>query len=168
MRGNSYRGDNRLNTQKTELNRILEIIRRIAEATADGDYIYRGEREHFEKVSSSLWRKCREEIGSEEFDVEAIQDQILKIAKDYAHEEDEFEILTELQHYEGHTNLIDFTTDNHIALFFACNGSLGKPGRLILLERTEGDKRLYQTRSKSAKSYYSTKKCLRSASARFS
>lgn len=137
MRGNLYRGDNRLNTQETELNRILEIIGRIAETTTDGDFIYRGEPEHFEKVSSSLWRKCREEIGTEEFDIEAIQAQMLELTKNYTHEEDDFEILTELQHYDGHTNLIDFTTDNHIALFFACNGSLGKPGRIILLERTE-------------------------------
>ncbi len=137
MRGNSYRGEQRLNTQETELNRILEIIGRIAETTADGDYIYRGEPEHFEKVSSSLWRKCREEIGTEEFDIEAIQARMLELAKGYTHEEDDFEILTELQHYGGHTNLIDFTTDNHIALFFACASSLGKPGRIILLERTE-------------------------------
>ena len=106
------------------LSEVFEKIQEIAANSAYGDFIYRGEPEHFEgepyygKVSSSLWRKCRKEIGSEEFEVEVIQDQILKIAKDYTHEEDEFEILTELQHYEGHTNLIDFTTDCHIALFF--------------------------------------------------
>ena len=143
MRGNSYRGAQRLNTQETELNRILEIIGRIAETTSDGDFIYRGEREHFEKVSSSLWRECREEIGSEEFDIEAIQQRMLTVAKDYTHEEDDFEILTELQHYGGHTNLIDFTTDNHIALFFACDGSPDKDGRIILLERTEEKNRNY-------------------------
>ena len=122
---------------------IFEKLQEIAAESVDGDILYRGESEHFEeepyygKVSSSLWRKCRKEIGSEEFDIEAIQDQMLKIAKHYTHEEDKFEILTELQHYEGHTNLIDFTTDCHIALFFACDGSLGKPGRIILLERNE-------------------------------
>ena len=126
-----------MNTQKTELNRILEIIGRIAETTADGDFIYRGEPQYYKKVSSSLWRECRKEIGSEGFDIEAIQERMLEVAKDYTHEEDEFEILTELQHYGGHTNLIDFTTDNHIALFFACDGSSDKPGRIILLEQTE-------------------------------
>ena len=59
------------------------------------------------------------------------------MAKDYTHEKNDFEILTELQHYGGHTNLIDFTTDNHIALFFACDGSHNKDGRVILLEKTE-------------------------------
>ncbi|MDE0468791.1 MAG: FRG domain-containing protein [Candidatus Poribacteria bacterium] len=133
-----------MNAQRTELNRILEIIGRIAETTADGDFIYRGEPEHYEQVSSSLWRECQKEIGTEEFDIEAIQARMLELAKGYTHEEDNFEILTELQHYGGHTNLIDFTTDNHIALFFECADSLGKPGRIILLERTEKINKKYQ------------------------
>ena len=140
-----------MNTQETELNRILEIIGRIAETTADGDFIYRGEPEHYEKVSSRLWRECRKEIGTEEFDVEAIQARMLESAKGYTHEEDNFEILTELQHYGGHTNLIDFTTDNHIAFFFACAGSLGKTGRIILLERSEEINKKYQIRKRNIK-----------------
>ena len=50
---------------------------------------------------------------------------------------DELEILTELQHYGGTTNLIDFTTDYLIAIFFACAGELTKDGRVILLKKTE-------------------------------
>ena len=133
-----------MNTEQTQLNRILEIIGRIAETTANGDFIYRGEPQHYEQVSSSLWRECQKEIGTEEFDIETIQARILELAKGYTHEEDNFEILTELQHYGGHTNLIDFTTDNHIAFFFACAGSLGKPGRIILLERNEETNKKYQ------------------------
>ena len=37
---------------------------RIAETTVDGDYIYRGEPQHYEKVSSSLWRECEKEFGA--------------------------------------------------------------------------------------------------------
>ena len=48
----------------------------------------------------------------------------------------DFEILTEIQHYGGKTNLIDFTTDYLIALFFACDGHHEKKGRIIL-QRTE-------------------------------
>ena len=98
-----------MNTQETQLNRILEVIGRIAETTADGDFIYRGEPQHYEEVSSSLWRECREEIGTEEFDIEAIQERMLEAAKDYTHETDPFEILTELRHHGGHTNLIDLS-----------------------------------------------------------
>lgn len=50
---------------------------------------------------------------------------------------EELEILTELQHYGGKTNLIDFTTDYLIAIFFACDGCPTKDGRVILLERME-------------------------------
>ena len=87
-----------MNTQETELNRILEIIGNIAETTAEGDFIYRGEPEHYEQVSSSLWRECQKEIGTEEFDIETIQVDMLEVVKNYTHEEDDFEILTELQH----------------------------------------------------------------------
>ncbi|RKU19707.1 hypothetical protein C6503_07280 [Candidatus Poribacteria bacterium] len=146
MGKNPYCGEQRLNTPGTELNRILEIIGRIAETTADGDFIYRGEPEHYEKVSSSLWRECKNVLETEEFDIEAIQKRMLEASKDYTHEEDDFEILTELQHYGGHTNLIDFTTDNHIALFFACDGSPDKPGRIILFQRTEEINEEYKIR----------------------
>ena len=133
-----------MNTQETELNRILEIIGRIAETTADGDFIYRGEPEHYEKVSSSLWRECRKEFKSDEFDIEPFKRKCWRGVKIIRMEKDKFEILTELQHFGGYTNLIDFTTDSHIALFFACDGSLGEPGRIILLERTEEINKKYQ------------------------
>ena len=41
-------------------------------------------------------------------------------------------ILTEIQHYGGKTNLIDFTTDYYIALFFGCDGHYDEDGRVIL------------------------------------
>ena len=52
-------------------------------------------------------------------------------------ETEETEILTELQHYGGKTNLIDFTTDYLIAIFFACAGHLKEKGRVILLQKTK-------------------------------
>ena len=50
---------------------------------------------------------------------------------------DEIEILTELQHYGDKTNLIDFTTDYLIAIYFACAGESKENGRVIVLEKTE-------------------------------
>ena len=47
--------------------------------------------------------------------------------------------MTQLQHYESQTNLIDFTTDFHIALFFACNGQPDKDGRVIILQQSSVD-----------------------------
>ena len=58
-------------------------------------------------------------------------------AKRYTQEtDDDFAILTELQHYGGKTNLIDFTADYLIALFFACDGDYSKDGRVVLLDRS--------------------------------
>ena len=41
-------------------------------------------------------------------------------------------ILIEIQHFGGKTNLIDFTEDYSVALFFAAKGSPDKDGRIIL------------------------------------
>ena len=46
-----------------------------------------------------------------------------------------FKILIEIQHFGGKTNLIDFTTDYYVALFFAASGFPGKDGRVILQDR---------------------------------
>lgn len=47
----------------------------------------------------------------------------------------DFRILASLQHYGLKTNLIDFTTNPLVALFFACNSSFDEDGRIIVLER---------------------------------
>lgn len=69
---------------------------------------------------------------------------ILESRKEYLHEEgseaiSDFQILAELQHYGCKTNLIDFTTDYLIALFFACDRSYHKDGRVILQKRESED-----------------------------
>ena len=137
---------------------IQDIIRTIESKSEDGVYIYRGERKlHKEhpycgKVSSNLWREYG--IDDERFDIEVIQTEMLNAAKKHigqlpqnfrvdfttfrnvsgadTEETIDFEILTEIQHYEGKTNLIDFSTDYFIALFFACDGSPDEDGRVIL------------------------------------
>ena len=131
---------------ENNLDAVFEKIQEIAAKSNDGDYIYRGEPKRHRKVSSSLWRECRKTLGTEQFDIKAIQDQMLEVVKSYTRytaETEAFEILTELQHYEGQTNLIDFTTDSLIALFFACDGSPKTRGRIILFQKTEGKTQKY-------------------------
>ena len=53
-------------------------------------------------------------------------------ARQYTTLVDDDEILAEIQHFGGATNLIDFTDDYLIALFFACIGSKGQDGRVVL------------------------------------
>ena len=126
------------NTPNDQQTKIWEILREVAEKSAGGGYIYRGEPECYEKVSSSLYRKY-EGIKIRYFNIVVVQAEILEKAKQYTDKTDEFEILAELQHYGGQTNLIDFTTDYLIALFFACDGSdfHDKYGRLILWQKRE-------------------------------
>ena len=126
------------------LSRILEKIHEIAEKSASGNYIYRGEPKHYKKVSSTLYRQYEADIEAKHFDIEVAQNEMLTEAKDYIHEtSEEFEILTQLQHFGGKTNLIDFTIDYLIAFFFACDGLFDKPGRVILLgERAQKENRV--------------------------
>ena len=130
---------------------IRNIIEEIEEKSADDDYIYRGEPEHYDIVSSTLYRE-NVDLNLSDLDYNLIENHILQIAKRHvghfqpglhrnpplvqkadSTEAMDFELLTEIQHYGGKTNLIDFTTDYYIALFFACNQHLDKPGRIIQL-----------------------------------
>lgn len=120
-----------------DLNAVFEKIQEIAAKSPGDDYIYRGEPLYFEKVSSGLWRVCREQFETEEVDIEDFQNQMLAVSGKYTHVKDTFELLTRMQHFGGQTNLIDFTTDYHIALFFVCDSFRGESGRVIVLQRTE-------------------------------
>ena len=61
---------------------------------------------------------------------------MLNAAKKFAGQMDEDDLLAQLQHYGSVTNLIDFTRDYLIALFFACDSEPETDGRVILLRRT--------------------------------
>ncbi len=117
------------------LTQILEIMNSISRRTAGGDYIFRGEPKNYDKVSSNLFRLYQTGEG-EDLSIDAIQQGIVDEAKKYTTETDQIVILSELQHYGGRTNLIDFTADYLVALFFACDGFPLEDGRLILLNKT--------------------------------
>ena len=115
------------------LERVLQIFKAVAENSADADYLYRGEPKNYCSVSSSLYRECGG-IDAEHFDIGVLQDQILQEAKLLilqSYEDDD--LLAHLQHFGHPTNLIDFTSDYLIALFFACDGEPKADGRVILL-----------------------------------
>ena len=133
-------------TEDTQ-HQIRSVISEIEEKSADGDYIYRGEREWYEQVSSSLWRQfqCRSTFDSydrADFDYDTLQRAYVFDARQYDRclHQDDFEAASQLQHVGGSTNLIDFTKCHLVALFFACDGDEAhhrKPGRVILLKQTE-------------------------------
>ena len=123
---------------------VRNIISDIVEKAADGNYIYRGEPECYTqspfdgKVSSSLWRQfqCRSTFHNRaDFCYNTLQGDL---------HQDDFELASQLQHVGGNTNLIDFTTDYLVALFFACEGIHSGPGRVILFKLTEDKRRRYK------------------------
>ena len=125
-------------TQADQLEIVLGKLNEIARTAARNDYICRGEPEHYERVSSGLYRQYSK-IHGEDFDIEAVQEEMLNDAKKYTGQTDEFEILTFIQHYGGKTNLIDFTADYHVAAFFACGSPHDRDGRIIFFERQQAD-----------------------------
>ena len=143
--------ENNGSSQQTDLDQVLEKIKEIAKESADGAYIYRGEPAHYQehpyngRVTSGLYREYLD-IESEHFDVAVVQADILRAAHEYTlHKMEDFEFLAILQEFSDKTNLIDFTTDYFVALFFACDGEPEKPGRVILLQRhPESDAETYE------------------------
>lgn len=102
-------------------------------------FIYRGESECHDRVSSGLFRQVHE-LGNQLFDITKAQNRQLEMAREYARNEvDPFQLLAQIQHRGGKTNLIDFTSDLNLALFFACNYSPDKDGRIIFFQRRRWD-----------------------------
>lgn len=137
------------------INDTINKVRKLEANSVGATHIYRGESEYHDKVSSGLYRAyAKLELrdfdppGTEDSDasrlrnsailVERSQNLVAKRAKRYLPEmakDEDSEILAKLQHYGGKTNLIDFTADFLVALFFACEGADHMDGRIILLER---------------------------------
>ena len=115
---------------------VDDIIRSIQEKSADGNYIFRGEPECYQRVSSNLFREL-ETIKAKFSDIKEIEAGIVAEAKSYTDKTDDSEIRDDIQHYGGKTNSIDFTTDYNVALFFACYGSPTESGQIIILRETE-------------------------------
>ena len=132
---------NQSNTSNDTPRMVQNIIDSIKKESADGTYIFRGEPECHEKISSNLFRELQV-VQIPYSDIQDVQAEIVAEAKAYTNKKDDFEILTDIQHYGGKTNLIDFTIDYNIALFFACYGSPTKCGRVIILQETEDIKKM--------------------------
>ena len=142
---------------------IQDILDELQSKSNGGGYIYRGENECHRNVSSSLYREF--DINDDNFDIELVEKEMLSDVKKHIGElgqdsrfnstntskniEDpisveDLECLAELQHYGGKTNLIDFTHDYLIALFFACDGKPEKNGRVILQKREKIENWIYE------------------------
>lgn len=116
---------------------LIDTLTVIAGHTSE-NFVYRGEAECHEDISSSLYRELYE-IDNEHFDIMEAQQRQLDQAKQFTKETDDLRVLAEIQHRGGKTNLIDFSTDLNIALFFACKFSPNTDGRVIFLRYQKWD-----------------------------
>ena len=93
--------------------------------------LYRGESVCYPVVSSGLFRACPDS-ANEAFDIALVEEEMIADARMYTTSAGDEEILTEIQHFGGVTNLIDFTDDYLIALFFASVENEQTDGRVVL------------------------------------
>ena len=110
---------------------LARLISRAHELGTRG--IYRGEPQCFRRISSGLYRQLYE-IDDQSFHIGSAQQRRIELARQYAPHLSDDDVLTRLQHLGGKTNLIDFTRDLNIALFFGSYDSPDKDGRVILME----------------------------------
>ena len=133
-----------------QIKSVQKIISEIEEKSADGRYIYRGESTPVSQTTSRLYRECQTRMLENQINVQAEETNIWnKYNLDYVgmhnrgisgvnNERLKIKTLTEIQHFGGDTNLIDFTEDYRIAMFFACNVPT-LDGRVVLVKITEED-----------------------------
>ncbi|WP_446831776.1 FRG domain-containing protein [Candidatus Foliamicus sp.] len=142
----------------------LERVEALVNEIRRSGSLFRGEPEHYPKVSSTLHRRFKSILGSEtRITPEKLQGELARFARDhFAKElrafkqrtgeivswsggydpgkfnEDDVRVWSMMQHMGAATNLIDFTKDPRVALFFACSESLAKSGRVLVLRRGHG------------------------------
>ena len=105
---------------------------------ASEDTVYRGESKCFDTISSGLYRQLYG-INRPEFNITEAQQRQLEMARHYTTATDDNEILTTIQHFGGKTNLIDFTKDLNVALYFACDSLPFDDGRVIFFVEPQDD-----------------------------
>ena len=118
----------------------IEDILDVARFFDSGDYIFRGENKNYGRVTSGLYREYNKGDNplteDADFSILGVEKQIIDGARKHLPDgASNIEVLTALQHYGGKTNLIDFTKNLYIALFFACDGEFGDDGQLILMDK---------------------------------
>ena len=128
--------------ETNSLDEALDLITTLARLASQGRFIFRGEaRSTNQRITSSLYRHIDSQYPGVRFDpitFSQIQKEMLGAARQFTSEVDEHQILATLRHNGGPVNLVDFTSDYNVALFFACDGSAAdnsEDGRLIVLDK---------------------------------
>ena len=120
-----------------DLDAVLKDIRAKVNESESTDYIFRGEPERYDRVCSSLYRTYESNLSDLKSLTGELQTEMLKEAKGFGHVSNDNEVLAHIQHFGGKTNLIDFTTDYLVALFFACDRCPDEKGLIHILRKSE-------------------------------
>lgn len=135
---------------KEAMDFIADLLARLESKGGEREYIFRGAKRRYNEmtqykakkngINSTLYRwatsEGKEDVFNTNFFPHHIEkDTVKKARRLLPRGSKEVEILTDMQHYGGKTNLIDFSHNVFIALFFACNGEYAQNGELIMLER---------------------------------
>ena len=126
-----------------DFDEALDLINQLARRTAGGGLIFRGEaKSDNQNISTSLRRHIERQypgVRLDGLDITHVQEEMLGTARGFTADTDQHEILAMLRHNGGVVNVVDFTTDYNVALFFACDGSdtdNWHDGRIIVLDKT--------------------------------
>ena len=131
-------------TKKAPAKNVEGLIAEIRAKCVGGDFVFRGTtRVHSnvkDGVNSSLYRWAKGAINQYYKPSDIEKEIVGKARKHFPAQTSNIEILTVLRHYGGRVNLIDFSRNLYVALFFACNGEFGKDGEIILVDTIDTDK----------------------------
>ena len=142
------------------MNELERLQAAISDACGDhpGPLLYRGESQDYPEVSSTLWRASNDWRKQSDRNLNDLQRILTNFAS--AHDnpearkprrseqfyaiwsggydpgemtEQEVELMGELQHWGAATNLIDFTRDMNVAIYFACEEEWQSDGRILIV-----------------------------------
>lgn len=115
------------------------LVGKIARHAVGAPYVFRGENRKYETpMSSTMYREYAGETVMDHMDLETIQSIELATARKHAPDiANETELLQLIQHHQGKTNLVDFTRDLNVALFFACEGEPDADGQIYFVDEIQ-------------------------------
>ena len=117
-----------------------EVLRQISGLIQGEECIFRGEPEKYKyPCSSTLYRQLKKENatkGSIPRLLKQRQNRLIeRISRHKDQGDNDLDRLMAYQHNGGKTNLLDFTRNKLVALFFACFGNDDKNGQIIVKQR---------------------------------
>ena len=114
--------------------------------------IFRGHSGPVKKISSTLYRE--KEIWDEDFSPYQVEkDFVAKVQRYFSKNTSHIATLTDLRHYGCDVNLLDFSRNLYVALFFACNGKFDEDGELVVINHySEKIKRINNHESENKRS----------------